>query len=58
MMAESLGMFAAEIRLYDERTKNPAENVLSQLGGDTDITVGSLYDTLVDCGMPNFADLM
>ena len=57
-MAESLGMSAAEIRLYDERTKNPAENVLSQLGGDTDITVGSLYDTLVDCGMPNLADLM
>ena len=57
-MAESLGMSAAEIRLYDKRTENPADKVLSQLGVDTDITVGSLYDTLVDCGMPNLADLM
>lgn len=57
-MAESLGMSAAEIRLYDERTENPADKVLSRLGEVTDITVGRLYDALVYCDMPNLADLM
>lgn len=54
MVAEKIGFDQAYIRCFDNRYRNPVEAVLSCC----DLTVGQLYDILVECGFPVLADFL
>ena len=58
MVAERLGLTPAEIRFLERRHINPFEVALEYSGKQQYLDVGQLYDVLVDCGFPRFADLL
>lgn len=58
MVADRLGLTAAEIRFLDKRCMNPFEAALFHSRKQKYLTVGQLYDVLVDCGFPRLADLL
>ena len=57
-VADRLGLTPAEIRFLDKRTLNPAAEMLVHVAKRHCITVGDLYDLLVDCGLPVMADIL
>ena len=54
IVAERLGLSQAHIRCFDKRFPNPFEIALRCC----QLTVGKLYDVLVECGFPVLADLL
>ncbi len=58
MVAERLGMTSAEIRFLDKRLLNPADAMIGHVANLYFITVGDLYDLLVDCELPVMADVL
>ena len=58
MVAERLGLTPSEIRFLNRRSRNPFEEALIHSRNQQDLNVGKLYDVLVDCGFPSFADLL
>lgn len=54
LVAERIGFNQAYIRCFDNRFRNPLEAALSCC----DLTVGQLYDILVECGLPVLADFL
>ncbi|KAL9958601.1 hypothetical protein ACROYT_G035639 [Oculina patagonica] len=58
MVAERLGMTSAEIRFLDKRLLNPADAMIGHVANLCAITVGDLYELLVDCGLPVMADVL
>lgn len=58
MVAERLGLTPAEIRFLDRRCRNPFEEALIHCRNQHYLNVGQLYDVLVDCGFPIFADFL
>ena len=57
-MAEKLGLSEIEIRFLDERVPNPSHFVFVKVAKHRHLSVGEIYDTLVDCELPVVADLM
>ena len=57
-LAEKLGLTSSEIRFFDKRYDNPAEAMLEHIAGLRPITVGNLYDLLIDCKFPLVADIL
>ena len=53
-VAERLGFNQAYIRCFDSRYHNPLEVALNCCH----VSVGELYDILVECGLPVLADLL
>ena len=53
-VAERLGLSQAYIRCFDKRFPNPFEMALRCC----QLSVGELYDVLVECGFPVLADLL
>ena len=59
VLAESLGLTPAEIKFLDKRVLNPCDAALDRARKKKLIQrVGDLYDRLVDCELPCFADLL
>lgn len=58
ILAEKLGLSPAEIRFLDKRTMNPCIELLSYIRSQRFIDVGTLYDALVECGFPVWADML
>ena len=58
LLAERLGLSQIQIRFLDKRVTNPSDVVLSAVGKHRHLSVGEIYDTLVDCELPAIADLM
>ena len=58
LLAEKLGLSPAEIRFLDNRTRNPCIEVLSHIRNQRFIDVGTLYDVLVECGLPMLAHML
>lgn len=58
-MAGQLGLSPTEIRFLDNRLINPCDAVLAH-ARDKDFirSVGELYDKLVKCNFPVWADLL
>ena len=54
VIAERLGFNQAYIRCFDNRYRNPLEVVLSCCH----LSVGELYDILVECELPVLADFL
>jgi len=54
LVAERIGFDQAYIRCFDNRFRNPAQAALD----NCDLTVGGLYDILVECGLPALADFL
>jgi len=54
LIADRLGFNDAYIRCFDYRFRNPFETVLSC----SSLTVGELYNVLVECGFPVLADFL
>lgn len=53
-VAEKLGFNQAYIRCFDSRYRNPLEVMLSCCH----VSVGKLYDILVECGLPVLAEFL
>jgi len=58
MVAERLGVTPPEIRLLDKRRFKPFKKALKYSRRRQYWNVGQLYDVLVDCGFPIFADFL
>ena len=58
LLAEKLGFSPIEIRFLDKRVLNPSDVVLGAVGNHRHLSIGEIYDTLVDCELPAIADLM
>ena len=58
LLAERLGFSQIEIRFLDKRVMNPSDVILGAVGKHRHLSVGEIYDTLVDCELPAIADLM
>jgi len=58
LVAERLGLTPAEIRFLERRCRNPFEIALVHSRNQRYLDVGQLYDVLVDCGFPRFADFL
>ena len=58
LLAERLGFSQIEIRFLDKRVMNPSDVVLGAVGKHRHLSVGEIYDTLVDCELPAVADLI
>ena len=58
LLAERLGFSQIEIRFLDKRAMNPSDVVLGAVGKHRHLSVGEIYETLVDCELPAVADLM
>ena len=58
LLAERLGFSQIEIRFLDKRVMNPSDVVLGAVGKHRHLSVGEIYDILVDCELPAIADLM
>lgn len=58
VVAERLGLTPAEIRFLEKRCPIPFEVALAHSRNQQYLDVGQLYDVLVDCGFPSFADLL
>ena len=57
MVAERVGLTLAEIRFLDMRHSNPFEELIHSWI-KRNWNVGQLYDVLVDCELPKFADFL
>lgn len=57
-VAEEVGLTPDEIRFLDNRTLNPADEMLGYITSQCHVTVGDLYDVLTACGLPVMADLL
>ena len=57
-LAERLGFSQIEIRFLDKRVVNPTDVVLSAVAKHRHLSVGEIYDTLVESGLPAIADLL
>ena len=57
-LAERLGFSQIEMCFLDERVVNPSDVVLGAVAKHRHLSVGEIYDTLVDCELPVIADLM
>jgi len=55
-IAEKLGFNPQEIRYLDRRYPNSAAELLIYIADRRGLTVGNLYDVLVDSGLPRLAD--
>lgn len=58
VVAEAFGLTPEEIRFLDKRTLNPSEATLDYISRRCRLTVGELYDLLLECGFPVVADLL
>ena len=58
LVAERLGLTQAQIRFLERRSRNPFEDALVYSRSQRYLNVGQLYDTLVNCEFPTFADLL
>ena len=58
LLAERLGFSQIEIRFLDKRVMNPSAVILDAVGKHRHLSVGEIYDTLVDCELPAVADLI
>ena len=58
ILAEKLGLSPREILFLDKRTMNPCMELLSHIRSRHFIDVGTLYDALVECGFPVWADIL
>lgn len=59
LFAERLGLSPTEIRFLDNRLINPCDAVLAYARNKDFIrSVGELYDKLVKCNFPVWADLL
>ena len=58
LLAEKLGFSQIEIRFLDNRVVNPSDVVLGAVGNHRHLSIGEIYDALVDCELPAIADLM
>ena len=58
LVAERLGLTSEEINFLDKRTLNAADAMLGYVAQLHSITVGDLYDLLVDCELPVMADIL
>lgn len=59
LLAERLGLSSAEIRFLDNRVINPCDAALGHARKQGLVrTVGELYDKLVECDFPMWADLL
>ena len=57
-LAEKLGVAPHEIRYIDNRLMNPCEAAIQFISEQRYITVGELYDTISECGLPLVADIL
>ena len=57
-LAERLGMSYNEIRFLDKRTTNPCDVVLDLMANHRYLSVGEIYDKLVESELPGSADLL
>ena len=55
VVADKLGFDGDDIRCFDNRFPNPFKVILESCTG---LTVGQLYDVLVECGFPVLADML
>lgn len=58
LLAEKLGMSYDEIRVLDKRTLNPCDVALNLVANSRHLTVGEVYDILVECELAGSADLL
>ena len=58
LLAERLGFSQIDIRFLDKRVMNPSDVVLGAVGRHRHLSVGEIYDKLVDCELSAVADLM
>ncbi|KAJ7393455.1 hypothetical protein OS493_006432 [Desmophyllum pertusum] len=58
LVAEKLGLRPNEISFLDKRTKNPCMETLVHSRNQRFINVDTLYNVLVECGLPRLADLL
>ena len=58
LMAERLGFSQIDMCFFDERVVNPSNVVLGVVAKHRHLSVGEIYDILVDCELPAIADLM
>ena len=58
LLAEKLGLDPDEIRFLDKRARNPCMDLLFHIRNKRPIDVGTLYDALVECGFPMWADML
>ena len=58
IVAERLGLSPAEIRFLKKRSRNPFEEALMHCQNHQYLTVGELYDVLVESGYPAYADFL
>ena len=58
LLADRLGFSQIDIRFLDKRYPNPPDVVLGAVANRRHLSVGEIYDTLVDCELPAIADLM
>ena len=57
-LAEGLGLTPQEIRFLDKRTVNPVEAALSFITRQRFVSVGELYELLIERDKPMLADLL
>ena len=53
-----LGFSSQEISFLDRRSMNPADAMLALTAQRGSLSVGELYDMLVECKLPMIADLL
>ncbi|XP_078378622.1 uncharacterized protein LOC144661691 isoform X1 [Oculina patagonica] len=58
LLAERLGLSHIDIRFFEKRVLNPCDVVLGAVGNHRHLSVGEVYDMLVGCELPAFADIM
>ena len=58
LLADRLGFSQIEMCFLDERVVNPSDVVLGAVAKHRHLSVGEMYDTLVDCELPVVADIM
>ena len=58
MVAEALGLTPSQIRFLDLCTSKPLDATLGFVARQRCITVGDLYDLLIELGFPVIADLL
>ena len=56
MVAEKLGLTPRKIRFFDKRAHNPFDAALGFIANQRHISVGTLYNILIECGCPMIAD--
>lgn len=56
VVAEKLGLTPRKIRFFDKRMLNPFDAALAFIANQRHISVGTLYNILIECGCPMIAD--